>query len=309
MRILPLTILLFAAARLCSTAQLAVEIVVDQEQFLRDESVPVKVRVTNHSGQTLRLGVDNQWLSFSVESQERGTVEKTAEVPVRGEFTLETAQVATRLVDLSPCFDLSEAGRYVITAAVRIKEWNSETVGKPRRIEIVRGTKLWEQEFGVPAASGAPETRRYILQQANYQKQLKLYLRLTDLSDNKVFRVFPLGSLVSFSQPEAQLDRQSELNVLFQTGARSFLFYVIRPNGEVAIRQTYDYAGSRPILRSNDEGRVYVASGARRMTPNDIPAPIPPDPSKVPLLNKDTNAPTNSAAADKPKKDGKSKKK
>ena len=309
MRTLPLTVLLFAAAILPATAQLVVEVVVDRDQFLRNESLPVKVRVTNRSGQPLRLGVDNEWLSFAVEGHDTGTVTKTAEVPVKGEFTLESSQVATRQVDLSPCYDLSQPGRYTITATVRIKEWNDETTSRPRRIEIVRGTKLWEQEFGVPTESGFPETRRFILQQANYQKQLKLYLRVTDLSDNKVFRVFPLGSLVSFSQPEAKLDRSSELNTLFQTGARSFLFYVIRPDGEIAIRQTYDYTTTRPTLRSNDEGRIFISGGVRRLTPNDIPTSIPGSAAVTPVPNPGTNAPTNNSATEQPKKNGKAPKK
>ncbi len=304
MRILPLTVLLIVTTAVPAVAQLAVEVVVDQEQFLRDESVPVKVRVTNRSGQTLRLGMDNDWLGFTVDGVDSGSVTRLAEVPVKGEFILESAHVATRTVDLAPCFDLSQPGRYNVTATVRVKEWGTETSGKPQRIEVVRGTKVWEQEFGVPAVSGAPETRRYILQQANYQNRLMLYLRLADLEDNKVFRVAPLGPLVSFSRPEAQVDRNSELNVLFQTGARSFLFFVIRPDGGVAIRQAYDYAGTRPALRQTEEGRIFVGGGTRRVTPNDIPAPlaaVAPAPTETPS--------TNSPAADTSKPDGKKKKK
>lgn len=302
MRILPLTVLLIVTTAVPAVAQLAVEVVVDQEQFLRDESVPVKVRVTNRSGQTLRLGMDNDWLGFTVDGVDSGSVTRLAEVPVKGEFVLESAHVATRTVDLAPCFDLSQPGRYNVTATVRVKEWGTETSGKPQRIEVVRGTKVWEQEFGVPAVSGAPETRRYILQQANYQNRLMLYLRLADLEDNKVFRVAPLGPLVSFSRPEAQVDRNSELNVLFQTGARSFLFFVIRPDGGVAIRQAYDYAGTRPALRQTEEGRIFVGGGTRRVTPNDIPAPlaaVAPAPTETPS--------TNSPAADTSKPDGKKK--
>jgi hypothetical protein len=173
-----------------------------------------------------------------------------------------------------PCFDLSQPGRYTVTANVRIKEWNEDVTSKPKGFEIVRGTKLWEQEFGVPLNPGAPESRKYTLQQASYRKQLKLYLRVTDLDDHRVFRVFPLGPLVSFSQVEAQVDKTSDLYALFQTGARSFLFYVINPNGEVLIRQTYDYAATRPTLRSNDEGRIFVMGGSRRPTGSDIPAAL-----------------------------------
>jgi len=305
MRFHLLAVLLFAAAILPVTAQLDVEILVEQEQYLRDEAVPVKVRVTNRSGQALRLGLDNEWLRFSLEGTDSGSVTKIAEVPVTGEFTLESAQVATRQVNLSPCYDLSQPGRYLITATVRIKEWANETSSKPRRIEVVRGTKLWEQEFGVPTDSGEPEIRRYILQQANYQKQLKLYLRLADLSDNNAFRVFQMGPLVSFSPPEAQLDRGSELNTLFQTGARSFLFYVIRPNGDVAIRQTYDYTSSRPTLRSNDEGRIYVAGGVRRVMPHDIPVSIPVTAALTSVTNSTANPLPGSSAAERAKNHGK----
>lgn len=304
MRTLPLTVILIVATAFSTMAQLVVEVVVDQEQFLRDEAVTVKVRVTNRSGQTLRLGADNDWLGFAIEGVDSGSVSRLAEVPVKGEFLLESAHMATRTVDLAPCFDLSQPGRYNITATVRIKEWGTETASKPRRIEVVRGTKLWEQEFGVPAVSGVPETRRYVLQQANYKKQLMLFLRLADFDDQKVFRVAPLGPMVSFSQPEAQVDRKSELNVLFQTGARSFLFYVIRPDGEVAIRQTYDYAGSRPSLRLTEEGRIFVGGGARRPTANDIPAPLAATTATAPDA-----AATNRPTADVPKPDGKSKKK
>lgn len=274
MRTLPVTVIALIATTLSAAAQISVEVVLDQEQFLRDEPLPVKVRITNRSGRTIQLGQDNQWLGFALESLDGVVISKLGEVPVTGEFTLESARMATREVDLMPCFDLSQPGRYTVTANVRIKEWNEDVPSKPKGFEIVRGTKLWEQEFGVPLSAGAPESRKYTLQQASYRKQLKLYLRVTDLNDHKVFRVFALGPMVSFSQVEAQVDKTSDLYALFQTGARSFLFYVINPNGDVMIRQTYDYTTTRPSLRSNDEGRIFVTGGSRRPTSSDLPAAL-----------------------------------
>ena len=258
-----------------SAAQVSVEVVVEQEQFLRDEALPVKVRITNRSGQALRFEREGEWLAFAVESLDGHVVSRLAEVPSLDGFTLESARVATREVDLARCFDLNQPGRYTVTANVKINEWKDEVPGQAKGFEVVRGTKLWEQEFGVPTNSGTPEARRYTLQQANYRKQLRLYLRLTDLSEQRVFRVFPLGPLVSFSQPEVQMDKSSYLHVLFQTGARSFLFHVINPEGDVMVRQTYDYTASRPTLRSTEEGRIFVAGGARRMAKSDLPAPLP----------------------------------
>lgn len=309
MRTLPLTVVVLAAMLSRAAAQLSVEIVADQEQFLRDEGVPLKVRVTNRSGQTLRLGTDNSWLTFSVDHHDGTAVSKLGNVPVLREFNLENAQVATRLVDIGPSFDLSEPGRYSVTATVHIKEWASEVSSKAHRFEVVRGTKIWEQEFGIPAPSGLPEVRRYILQQAQYQKQLRLYLRIADANDQSVFKVQPLGTLVSFSRPEAQVDQNSDLNVIFQNGARSFSFQVIRPDGGITLRQTYDYTGTRPSLRANDEGRIYVSGGVRRYTANDLPVPLPPPTNVVDAaVTNIPAAPTNTPAG-RGKPDGKSRKK
>lgn len=309
MRTLPLTVVVLAAMISHAAAQLSVEIVAEQEQFLRDEGVPLKVRVTNRSGQTLRLGNDNDWLSFTVDSHDGAAVSKLGNVPVQGEFVLENAHVATRLVDLAPSYDLTQPGRYVVTATVRVKDWASEVSSKPRRFEIVRGTKIWEQEFGIPAAAGFPEVRRYILQQAQYQKQLQLYLRIADANDQTVFKVQPLGPLVSFSRPEAQVDQNSDLNVIFQTGARAFSFLVVRPDGSIALRQTYDYTSTRPSLRANDEGRIYVSGGVRRYAASDFPTPLATATNAPGAATTNlSTAPTNVPAA-RGKSDGKARKK
>jgi hypothetical protein len=128
------------------------------------------------------------------------------------------------------------------------------------------------------------------------------------VNENKVFRVFPIGPLVSFSQPEAQVDRTSYLHVLFQTGARSFLFQAINPDGEVVLRQSYDYTASRPVLRANDEGRIFVAGGARRLTASDIPPSLTSTQPAAPA-SPDSLTPTNRSGEDRSIKDGNAPKK
>ncbi len=308
MRILPFTVIGLLGTAYFAAAQVSVEVVLDQDQFLRDESLPVKVRITNRSGQTVELGKDNEWLSFAVDSLDGKVVNKVSSPSVSGEFTLESARVATRQVDIAPSFELNEPGRYSVVATVKVKVWNEEVSSKPRPFQIVRGTKLWEQEFGVPTASGTPEARKFTLQQANYQKSLKLYVRVTDASDNIAYRVFPLGQLVSFSHPEAQVDKSSYLHVLFQTGARSFLFQVVSPDGDIVLRQSYDYAERRPTLRANDEGRIFVAGGVRRMAASDLPVSFTSDPS-APVTSPGPSVQTNAPPGGRKKNDGKASKK
>ena len=265
-----------------AAAQVSVEITLDQDQFLPGEAIITAARITNRSGQALRLGTDENWLTFSVEYDDRGIVSKSGETPVMGEFLLPSSKVATKRVDLAPYFSASIPGRYTVTATVHVKEWDREFTSQPKRFYVIEGAKLWEQEIGVPkpasSGSSAPEIRKYTLQQAHYLKtELRLYLRLTDATGAKVFRVLAIGSTVSFGQPEPQVDRVSNLHLLYQDRPHSFNYVVFNPDGDVVLRQTYDYIDTRPRLKPDGEGKISVAGGMRRVTASDVPPPKPED--------------------------------
>src|SRR4051812_10918425 len=255
---------------MAAQAQLSVEILLEQQQFLKDEAIPVKVRITNRSGQTVQLGKTNDWLTFAAESRDGYSVSKLREPSIPGAFSLESATVATRRVDLGACFDFDHTGRYSIGATVKIPEWDQEISSRPVTVEVVKGSRVWQQEFGVPAKQGAPEMRKYILQQARFLKDLTLYVRVTDLEENHTFQIYPVGTLVSFSHPEAQVDRESKLHLLFQNGARTFLYSIINPDGSLRVRQVYDYAGGLSVrLKGNEGGEIFVSGGERRMAPEE----------------------------------------
>jgi hypothetical protein len=218
----------------CSTAQVTVEVALDQEQFLPGEALPANVRITNRSGQTLQLGRDADWLTFSVVSRENHVVLKTGEPLVVGEFALESSKRAIKQVDLAPCFNLVRPGRYEITATVTVKDWGRQISSQPKSFDVIQGAKLWEREVGVPRSSQGsseqPEIRRYALQQANYLKRLMLYLQISD-GAGKINKVFPIGPMLSFGQPEAQVDGRSNLHILYQNGPRSFHYMIFKPDG------------------------------------------------------------------------------
>ena len=275
MRIVASVFGMFLASVSWVSAQVTVELLLEQDQFLRDESMPIKVRVVNRSGQTLALGREAEWLVFHVANRDESLVDKLADVPLGQEFSLESATAANKTMDLMPFFDLSQPGAYTVSAQIRVKEWNQEFVSPPKSFEIVRGASLWDQEVGVPAAGGVPEVRKFTLQQATYRKQFQLYARVTDVEERKVFKVLRLGQLVSFSHPEAQVDKESRLHVLFQTGARAFIYCVVSVDGAIVAKQTHDYTQTRPTLKSADDGRIIVAGGVRRALPSDLPPPAP----------------------------------
>jgi hypothetical protein len=265
-----------------SLAQVAVEVTMEQREFLPSESVPAAVRITNRSGQPLHLGNDANWLTFNVESADGFIVVKNGEVPVVQGFDLGSSQMATKHVELQPYFGITRPGRYRVTATVRIKDWSEAMTSPALEFYVITGAKIWAQDFGVPVPAGAtnrtPEVRRYTLEKANYLRtQLRMYVQVSDPAEARVFKVVSIGQTVSFGDPDTQLDRLSDLHVLFQSGASIFTYAVINPDGDLVKQEIYDYVKTRPRLGMNDDGTVTVVGGVRRLTEQEMPMVKMPD--------------------------------
>ncbi|HEV8541785.1 MAG TPA: hypothetical protein VGR78_05285 [Verrucomicrobiae bacterium] len=299
-------------------AQIRVELAFEQETYLPQEPLNAVVRIYNSSGQTLKMGKTRDWLSFTVEAEDGSIVRQIKAVDVVGEFSLPSSSRAKKLVNLAVPFELTRFGRYRVMATVRVPEWN-QTFGNPspRHFTISPGVKLWESNFGIPPEKPGqpPEVRKYLLVQANRAnrnpdasspKELTLFARVTDPSEAETFALIPLGPLVGFSHPEPQVDRWSNLHILYQVGARDFLYHVVTPDGLILTRQTWDIVDdSRPGMTVNAEGRIEVKGGSRRISGTDLP---PPD-----LLSEKSSPPGDlldaAAPAEKPANAEKSKKK
>jgi hypothetical protein len=261
-----------AIASVVAHAQVTAEIVFEQEQFLRSESLPLRVRISNFSGQPLRLGEAAEWLVFQVENRDGKALRKSGQIPLPKAFSLESSKSVSLRADLMPYFELSEPGRYTVMARLKLPELQKEVLTESKGFDVISGTKLWEREFGVPGGS-PPEVRKYALQQAAFLKQICLYVRVTDQNEGTVFNVVRVGQIVSFATPETQLDRSSNLHVLVQDGARTFLYAVVSPDGQKIIQQTHEQANTRPHLRVEDDGRIIVNGGRRKVLLSDLPPP------------------------------------
>ena len=259
-------------------AQVTVDIRSDQDEFLPGEAIPLAIKITNLSGQQLHFGGDPGWLTFSVESTDGINVLKISEVPVPAQFDLFSSQAGTLHVDVAPCFQINRIGHYKVTSYLHIKDWPTAITSSVKEFDVVTGVKLWSQEFGVPAAGSPPEMREFSLEKANYlRQQLRLYLQLTDDAETHIYKVIPLGPMVAFGYPEERIDRTSQLHVLWQTGAQSFSYCVVSPEGLLLQRDLYELIDTRPQLKVDDNGEVTVEGGFKRMPTHDIPAVHPPD--------------------------------
>jgi hypothetical protein len=291
-----------------ATAQVKVEVHFDGEQFIANEPLIARVRIVNDSGTTLRFGDTPDWLGFAIESLE-GPYVRALRPPktITEPFNVESSHTANVRVDLAPAFDLTKTGRYKVTATVKVPSFGTSFASPAKTFFIVTGTRRWEKQFGAPShiappdSNGLPELRKYMLIEALSGKETRFYVRVTDKFESNI-RVIPIGTLVSFSKPEPQIDKWSNLHVLYQIGARAFTYFVVNPDGLLIARETHEISDSRPYMATTDEGRIVIRGGNRRPTVDDIP---PYDAAQLPQETEEpvpavTDAPaTNKAAAKK----------
>lgn len=262
-----------------SASGLRVELSLPQDQFLTGQDVPLKVKITNLSGQTVALGDAGDWLTFSVEGGKNALIVKTGNPPVEGAGGLPSLQSLTRTVNLTPHFSIQKPGTYRVVARLKVPAWNLELASLPQTFTTVNGISLQEIDFGVPNpdnTTGQPEGRKYILQKVDESRtagrEIRLYVRVTDESGTKTFRVFPVARMLAFAKPDVRLDRFNNLHILHLVSQRSFSYCTVNPSGQVLTRQLYDYRGeSRPGFQVQEDGRITIAGGMRHYTDADIP--------------------------------------
>jgi hypothetical protein len=266
---------LFACALVTSTTmgQIDVKLSTTQEQFLPAERLEVAVKISNFTGGPLRLGSHPQWIAFNVQRADGGVVNKITNVPETGEFTLEQSTSGTLRFDLAPQFAIDRPDRYRVTATVTPVASGETYVSAPLAFDIISGVRLNEDRtFGFVKTDGSVEQRKYILQQANFLKHLRLYLRVTDATESRSFKVVPLGGVVTFNPPRWGMDRQSYFHVLHQFSADEYRYHRIDPDGNLLTLQTWRATSRRPELRVNDSGEIAVVGGVRLLDRTDIPA-------------------------------------
>jgi hypothetical protein len=282
MRKFAMALLLLAAAVPCAWAQnngVTAYLELGQDQYLPDEDVQLKVRIINRSGQPITLGEGNDWISFEVLGEHQTVMSKLGEMPVKGPFTLQSGEAITKEFNPTPYFDFRHPGTYTIGAIIKFPQWNQQVMCKPKVFTLFEGVPLADfgnLSFGVPPPPGvtnaAPVVRHYSLVRVTLMDQMKLYFKLTD-DAGRTLRCFVLGRMVSFGSPNVQMDRDNNAHVLFQTGAKTFDYTVVDPNGAIVARQFHEYTDTRPVMHLTEDGRIFILGGRRLLTMNDIPAP------------------------------------
>lgn len=265
------------------------QIELKQITFLIGEAIDIELRLLNNSGAPLTFRPEDGWLEFTVWSMLKPTgegnpVARLKRLAVEETFTVKHTDAARTVVNLTPGFDLRRTGLYRVSASIIYRGAPAPVTAEPVTFNVVSGFKLAEHVFGLPRrdSDDAPEARKYSLQQLTLTqpREMRLYLAVTDVSEETMFRQLKLGRMAGSNKPPTRLDRLSNLHVLHQTeNGRHFVHSVVSPRGDLLVRETYESLGSQPALVLDDDGVVAVKGGVRRARADDIlPAKLQPVP-------------------------------
>jgi hypothetical protein len=270
LRLLPLAAILLAFAVPEAGAQVRVDISFKRKLYVMYEPLIAAVTVHNLSGRPLLL--DNtsghRWLTFNIEAADGRIIPPNNPDYAFPPAAVEPGEKLPAAFNLTPLFPLQEFGLYRIRASVYVAEFGRFFSSPPLAVEITEGRPIWQEVVGVPGGEGRPELRTITLLSHKLSRSTRLYARIEDRANGRIFATHQLGPFLTFGRPDVLLDAKNEIHILQNSAPKQFLYTHLDLDGRVIDRQFFVEAGSRPRLAKQDGGTV-VVSGGRPYTPGE----------------------------------------
>lgn len=240
-------------------AQIGVQLNSAQNQYLNGESVIIDVLLTNHTGADLTLQNSNglSWLEFVVRRANDDVV-----TPLRGNLfqsvKITTGQTVVKKINLSQLFHFKEAGNYRVSCVVRMTGDVSTGFTSNRLTFSVSNARAdWSQKVGVPGQLGV--AREYRLTNFTNSSKTQLYAQIIDDRTATPIQTLCFGEALLFRKPQAAVDRQQNLHVLYLANPQFYVHTQININGQLLNRELHQRgAGGDPQLMTFADGSVKV---------------------------------------------------
>ncbi len=260
-----------------ATAQVTVQLQLTKRIYMAYEPMTATVTVTNRTGKDFILGGSGgqSWLSFNVLANAMESIQ-----PVAGGYNAEPVVLGAgksiqKSVSLGKYYPLGSQGNYSIRANVYYHEFQQHFVSTTQGFTVSEGNMFWEQTAGLNDGSGLPGSttyRKFQLLSFQDAEQMTLYVRLRDERARRVVACYPLGRLVPHRDPQATLDGENRLHVLYMAGPKLFAHTVVAADGEKLQQDLFEEkGGSSPRLMLSNNGSVGVRGGLA-YDPNAPPA-------------------------------------
>lgn len=242
------------------SAQIGVRLALSQSQYLAGEPVLLQVAVTNHTGNPLTLANTgkSQWLQINVKKG-NGELASVISRPSFAAMKVGIAQTKAQVIDLSKFFHLQTVSNFSVEALVISS--GSDFPSNRLLFSMSEARADWSQKVGVPGKPG--KSREFRLMNYSNGQKTQLYMQIADVKTGISIKTFSFGEALMIRKPQAAVDRNQVLNVLYLGNPEFYVHARVDINGMLLGRELYKRdEGPDPRLMTFADGTVKVAGTA-----------------------------------------------
>jgi hypothetical protein len=259
--------MLFAACfflAVSARAQIQVDLKLPRLQYIAYEPVVAKLTITNLAGRSidLRDSEGQTWFGFEITGSEGQPIAPVtlnkSEIPLN----IPAGKTVTQKINLTPLYAVHDFGAYRVRAHVYFADLSKFFYSQTKVFQVTDARPIWQKTVGIPEGSRASgNTRTYSLLSNRFPNHTALYVRVEDKSTGDVYATYSLGRIISFEEPQAELDRANQLHILHCTAPRNWIYSRVGLNGELLAHSAFTESKTRPRLRHASDGAVIVFGG------------------------------------------------
>lgn len=271
----PTLFLLSLFAIFCSTslfAQLAMNLKLNGQNYIRFEKIYARLTIKNQSGQPIVFGSNKNLqckISFEIETI-KGDRPKSLETPMYQitDTLLPAGEKQTFSIPITKYFEFSSSGKYrikaIVTHAQLPKSYETEQV----EFNIVDGKVVWSTSVGVPSLSSEEGTdpkidKRTFSIISYFDGTSKIFCLLVE-DDKHIYGLTKVGYDIGTVKPQCEIDRLSNLHLLIQSSATIFSYFIYDISCRLEDKEVYkkiDEYTIPTLLKDEATGRIGVVGG------------------------------------------------
>ncbi len=270
LRCLTLLLLFLTSFGSAANAQIKVGISMKRKLYVVYEPIIATITLTNLAGRDLVLrdsGV-HHWFGFNIVTAQGRIVP-----PINPNYALPSLSIATgdtvrRTVNLTPLYGIRAPGLYRIKPLVYSEAFGRYFSAQAMNVQIVQGQLIWHQMIGVPSGmNGAGELRMVKLLTLRGTKDKTLYFQMENSDEGVVYAMYRLGRLVQSQEPEVVIASDNSVHVLQLAAPRTYLYSVVRANGDLLGQKRYASSRRPPHLDRLADGSIGIVGGVEEVQP------------------------------------------
>lgn len=246
-------------------AQVEVSASLPASTFLRYEGIPLRLEVTNHSGEELRIGVKDteDLLLLRVRDLDNRVMPPTGVPVLEAPWVIPDGETSVKTFDLVQLFRINFAQSYRCLQDIKLA--GDSYAGRPLMFDVVNGI---EQD----KIKRRKADRIFTMISIHRNGGDELMLRVTDYNNTMVLATYYLERHLRFYDPFIKANKAGEVATLHYTSPKQVVLCQFNADG-TPIKRTY-YAASAGVpvrLHEGSEGGFFV-EGAVEIEGQGVPA-------------------------------------